>query len=57
MPLWPWPMDQRIKDAIDIARAGQNTPNDPKSPLLTGGSVTAEIESRFGVIPSICRIR
>jgi hypothetical protein len=56
-PLWPWPMDQRIKAAIDIARLGQSTPGDPKSPLLTGNSVTAEIEGRFGAIPSQCRNR
>jgi hypothetical protein len=52
IPLWPWPMDQRIKDAIDQARAGQAN---PKSPHLIGDSVTAEVESRFGTVPSECR--
>jgi hypothetical protein len=51
-PLWPWPMDERVKAAIDQARAMQA---DPKSPLLTGNSITREIESRFGPISAECR--
>jgi hypothetical protein len=51
-PLWPWPMDQRIKEAIDQARAMQTS---PRSPLLTGNSVTAEVQALFGEIPSQCR--
>jgi hypothetical protein len=50
-PLWPFPMDQRIKEAIDIARATQLN---PQSPLLIGNSLTAEIEEIFGPIPSSC---
>jgi hypothetical protein len=53
-PLWPWPMDDRIKAAL--ARAG--------TPALTGTSgtgyaantVTSEIVSRYGAIPSQCRL-
>lgn len=46
-PLWPWPMDQRIKDAL--AAAGS-------SPLAgTAQTVTSEIESIFGAIPTACR--
>jgi hypothetical protein len=56
-PLWPWAMDQRIKEAIDTARASQTIREDPKSPPLSGNTVTAEIESRFGAIPSECRSR
>ncbi len=41
-PLWPWPMDQRIYDAM--VRAG-------KTPLY----VTQQIESLLGTIPSQCR--
>lgn len=42
IPLWPWPMNQRIIDAM--TDAGE-TPVD----------VTATIESMFGTIPSICK--
>jgi hypothetical protein len=41
-PLWPWPMDQRIYDAM--VRAG-------KTPI----TVTQTIESMFGAIPSVCK--
>jgi hypothetical protein len=44
-PLWPWPMDERIKNAL--ARAGSRP--------LAGGTVTSEIESRYGAVPSQCR--
>ena len=41
-PLWPWPMNQRIKDAmIESGRASVD--------------VTKTIESMFGAIPSICQ--
>jgi hypothetical protein len=40
-PLWPWPMNQRIKDAtIESGRASVD--------------VTKTIESMFGPIPSVC---
>lgn len=41
-PLWPWPMNQRI---IDAMTAAGRTPVD----------VTATIQSIFGTIPSACR--
>jgi hypothetical protein len=52
-PLWPWPMDDRIKAAL--ARTG--------SPPLAGAdgmgyaanTVTSEIVSRYGSIPIQCR--
>lgn len=50
-PLWPWPMDQRIKDALAIsgyhsATAGFNN---------NTGLLTDAIEEMFGTIPSVCR--
>jgi hypothetical protein len=44
-PLWPWPMDQRIRDALAVAG---------RSPL-EGGTVTSEIEFLLGRIPAACR--
>jgi hypothetical protein len=41
-PLWPWPMDQRIYDAM--VQAG-------RTPFF----VTQQIEAMFGPIPSECR--
>ena len=41
-PLWPWPMDQRIYDAME--QAG-------RTPFY----VTQKIESMFGPIPSACK--
>jgi hypothetical protein len=41
-PLWPWPMNQRIIDAMNLAG---RTPED----------VTARIESLFGKIPNWCK--
>jgi hypothetical protein len=41
-PLWPWPMNQRIEDAMVL---GGYEPVD----------VTAEIEAMFGEIPAACR--
>jgi hypothetical protein len=54
-PLWPWPMDGRIKAAIEM-NAGRG------SVALTGGAgtgyqagtVTSEIASIFGPIPAAC---
>lgn len=50
-PLWPWPMDQRIKDAMVISgyksvTAGMSTDN---------GLVTSAIEQMFGQIPASCK--
>ena len=41
-PLWPWPMDQRIYDALQYAG---------KTPFF----VTDVIEGMFGAIPLECR--
>ena len=50
-PLWPWPMDQRIKDALNASGRtaadyfrGDHTP-------------TGEMEAIFGAIPAECRTR
>lgn len=56
-PLWPWPMDVRIKAALARAHAA-GTGGSPLSGL--GGSfyaantVTSEIASRYGAVPSQC---
>ncbi len=42
IPLWPWPMEERIKDATRMAR-GKAT------------SIEAEVASMLGPIPPICR--
>jgi hypothetical protein len=52
-PLWPWPMDDRIKQALQRSGIG---------PTLAGtaglgyaaNTVTSEIVSRYGPIPSAC---
>jgi hypothetical protein len=41
-PLWPWPMNQRIKEALVMS--GRSTVD-----------VTATIESIFGLIPAACK--
>jgi hypothetical protein len=46
VPLWPWPMDERVKDAIALAGS---------SPLAGDGTVTGEVESLLGPIPDQCR--
>jgi hypothetical protein len=49
-PLWPWPMDARIRAALSAA--GKN----PDAIFGgTGNSVTALMEQIFGPIPSECR--
>ena len=49
-PLWPWPMDARIRQAL--TRAGKN----PDAVFGgTGNSVTQQMEQIFGAIPSECR--
>jgi hypothetical protein len=57
IPLWPWPMNQRIKDATASAGAYSGP-----CPGCVGGrlarratDVTAIIESLLGEIPSTCR--
>jgi hypothetical protein len=46
-PLWPWPMDYRIKNAL--AREGLDSLEG------SGGTVTSEIEYLLGPIPAACR--
>src|SRR5262245_41060151 len=46
-PLWPWPMDQRIRAAL--TSAGRRTLAGPD------GTVTSEIETLLGSIPAVCR--
>jgi hypothetical protein len=41
-PLWPWPMNQRIKEAM--VESGRNTVD-----------LTATVEGMFGTIPSSCK--
>jgi hypothetical protein len=49
-PLWPWPMDARIRAALSTA--GKN----PDAIFGgTGNSVTQLMEQKFGPIPSECR--
>jgi hypothetical protein len=49
-PLWPWPMDARIRQAL--TRAGKNPDTIFGGP---GNSVTQQMEQIFGPIPSACR--
>lgn len=57
-PLWPWPMDQRIKDAL--AEAGSyagpcvNCSGGRQSRAGTA-DITADIEALLGLIPAACR--
>jgi hypothetical protein len=46
IPLWPWPMDQRIKTAIAISGS---------SALAGDGTVTGEVQSLLGPIPDKCK--
>jgi hypothetical protein len=49
-PLWPWPMDARIRQAL--TRSGRN----PDTVFGgTGNGLTQLMESTFGTIPSVCR--
>ena len=56
-PLWPWPMNQRIKDATASAGA-----YDGPCPTCVGGrsvrtatDVTADIQAMLGTIPAQCK--
>jgi hypothetical protein len=49
-PLWPWPMDDRINTAL--RRAGKTPSNYFRG---TGNTLTSEIETQFGTIPSACK--
>lgn len=54
-PLWPWPMDARIKAAM--GRVGLNPANYFQGTDFTGASntVTSQMETLFGTIPVACR--
>jgi hypothetical protein len=46
-PLWPWPMDSRIRDALQAAGSSALSGTD--------GTVTSEIETKFGQAPTACK--
>src|SRR5262249_57211154 len=49
-PLWPWPMDARIRSAL--SKSGRN----PDAIFGgAGNSVTQQMEALFGTIPAQCR--
>lgn len=49
-PIWPWPMEQRINDALKAS--GRNPVNYFRG---TGNTVTSEQETIWGPIPAECR--
>jgi hypothetical protein len=51
-PLWPWPMDARIKAAL--SRAGAQGLAGAAGTGYAAGTVTSEIVSRYGAPPSVC---
>lgn len=56
-PLWPWPMDGRIKAALARAKAAGTGGSDLAGIAGTGydaNTVTSEIVSRYGAIPLAC---
>jgi hypothetical protein len=56
-PLWPWPMNQRIKDATGTAGAysGPCQGCIGTFPMRTAVDVMADIEKLLGPIPAACR--
>src|SRR5262249_5545682 len=51
-PLWPWPMDDRIKAALEVA--GSSALAGSAGPGYAAGTVTSEVASRLGPIPAGC---
>ena len=51
-PLWPWPMDDRIKQAR--SRAGHPALAGVAGPGYAANTVTSEIVARYGAVPSQC---
>lgn len=51
-PLWPWPMDDRIKAALAVA--GSSALAGSSGPGFAAGTPTSEIVSIFGSIPAAC---
>jgi hypothetical protein len=56
-PLWPWPMNQRIKQATSVAGAYSGPCQGCVGgfPRRTAVDVTADIEDLLGAIPAACR--
>lgn len=52
-PLWPWPMDDRIKTAF--ARTGTRPLAGGAGAGYAANTVTSELVSRYGAIPAQCR--
>jgi hypothetical protein len=56
IPLWPWPMNDRIKAATAAARSYSGPcPTCAGLPIRTETDVTADIEGLLGSIPPTCR--
>ena len=53
MPLWPWPMDDRIKAALARTKARQL--DGSAGTGYAANTVTSEIVTRLGTIPDQCR--
>jgi parallel beta-helix repeat protein len=53
-PLWPWRMDQRIKDALALAGSNELAGGAHIGGLYAAKTVTSEIASRYGVPPPDC---
>jgi hypothetical protein len=51
-PLWPWPMDDRIKAAL--SRAGSSALAGTGGRGYAANTVTSEIVGRYGAIPTQC---
>jgi len=51
-PLWPWPMDDRIKAALELA--GSSPLAGSAAPGYAAGTVTSEVASNLGPIPAAC---
>jgi hypothetical protein len=52
VPLWPWPMDDRIKAAL--SRAGSSALAGTVGTGYAANTVTSEIVTRYGAIPAQC---
>jgi hypothetical protein len=53
-PLWPWPMDQRIKEAIALSGYKSVTAGLAKVPPGKEGTITGAMEAMFGPLPPEC---
>ena len=50
-PLWPWPMDQRIKEAMELS----GYPSVTHGLAVDDGLITTSVEDLMGPIPAACR--